>query len=160
MALIILGKSLCSICRKPLMEDDEIVSFPPFAANRRDPLHRFSDAAFHRVCFAAEPLAESAIRRSEEVRAAGGPGDRRCVICGEQIKDPDDYFGTGFLTDDPSNPVFEFNYLQLHRSHFPRWDRATEFRRSVETFIASDLWEGPQIKFDPLPRWVIPTVRP
>jgi hypothetical protein len=35
---------------KVLAKADDIASFPPFVANKRDPLSRFSDAAFHRSC--------------------------------------------------------------------------------------------------------------
>jgi hypothetical protein len=97
---------------------EDLVSFSPFVANCRDPLYQFSDAAFHRTCFQAHPLAREATRRSEEVRAYGAPGQRRCVVCAQEIMDPDDYFGTGFLTEDATNPVFEFNYLHIHKSHF------------------------------------------
>ncbi|NUQ73299.1 MAG: hypothetical protein HUU21_07070 [Polyangiaceae bacterium] len=156
MALVILGKTLCSICRLPLMMDDKIVSFSPFVANRRDPLFQFSDAAFHQACFARNPLAEAALRRSEEVRVRGAPGSRPCEVCGQQIKDPDEYFGVGFLTDDPASPVFGFNYLQFHRTHFSQWERAREFRRLMEAFLSSDGSEGPFITFDPFPHWVVP----
>lgn len=158
MALVILEKTPCSTCGKPLMKGQEIVSFSPFVADQRDPLYRFSDAAFHRACFANEPLAEAAIRRSTEVRTRSGPGNRSCIVCDEQIVDPDEYFGVGFLTDDPSSPVFEFNYLQFHRSHFLQWDRAAEFRRLVEEFLSSSASEGPLIKFDPFPQWVVPAL--
>jgi hypothetical protein len=155
MALFVLGKTPCQICNRPLMKGDSVVSFSPFVANRRDLLYRFSDAAFHKACFEAEPLAEAAIRRSEDVRTRGGPANRRCAVCEQQINDPDDYFGVGFLTDDPGSLAFEFNYLTLHRSHFFQWERATNFRRAMETFLLLDAWEGPLIRFDPLPRWEV-----
>lgn len=156
MALVFLGKTLCPICGIVLQKGEELVSFAPFVANRRDPLFRFSDAAFHRRCFEGEPLAEAALRRSEEVARRGAPRHRPCVVCGEEISVPDDHFGVGFLTEDTTSPVFEFNYLHLHRSHFARWERAAEFRRRIEIFQASDDWEGPTVTFDPLPSWVVP----
>jgi len=156
MALVILGKTPCASCAKPLQQGENTVSFSPFVANRRDALYRFSDAAFHRRCFDQEPLAEEALRRSEEVRARGGPGHRRCMVCGGEIRAPDDHFALGFLTDDEANPVFEFNYLHLHRSHFDRWDRSAVFRRCIEAFQTSEAWEGPMVTFDPLPSWAAP----
>lgn len=156
MASIILGKTPCPICGKPLQTGEDAVSFAPFVANRRDRLYRFSDAAFHRRCFDQDPLAQEALQRSEEVRKRGGPGHRRCVVCGEEILSPEEHFGTGFLTGDEANPVFEFNHLHLHRSHFDRWDRSAEFRRRIEAFQASEAWEGPMVRFDPMPSWVVP----
>ena len=83
----------------------------------------------------------------------GGPGSRQCVVCGEEILDPDDYFGTGYLAPEAS-PVGEFNFLHLHRSHFHAWSRAAEFRKDVSAFMASNEWDGPSIVFDPDPRFI------
>jgi hypothetical protein len=52
--MIIEGKSLCLLCKKPLNKGDKIGGYPAFL-----PLDhkygRFSDAAFHKECFAADP---------------------------------------------------------------------------------------------------------
>jgi hypothetical protein len=160
MALVILGKTVCGICKKTIEGRQDLVSFSPFVANCRDSLYQFSDAAFHRRCFHAHPLAREATCRSKEVRAHGTPGQRRCVVCAQEIIDPDDYFGTGFLIADATNPVFEFNYLHIHRSHFGQWSRAEEFRRRIEGFLSSDAWEGPRLRFDPMPGWVASSSSP
>lgn len=54
MALIILGKTVCFLCGKPLMEGDDMVAFPAFLKNTHE-LGRFSDAALHRMCFERAP---------------------------------------------------------------------------------------------------------
>jgi hypothetical protein len=154
MALVIVGESRCMICNRLLEDEHQVTSLPAFVSNRRDPLFRFNDAAFHRSCFSADPLAGAAAERSANVTRFGGPGYRRCVVCGEEVSDPDDHFGVGFLTDDRTSPVFEFNYLHLHRSHFAQWDRADYFRQRLQAFLASEAWEGPQVSFDASPQWV------
>ena len=76
-----------------------------------------------------------------------------------EVTEPDDCFGTGFLSGDPGNPVAKFNYIHLHRSHFAQWASAGEFRAALESFLASDEWEGPKIEFDPMPKWTRPRER-
>jgi hypothetical protein len=52
MALVLIGKTKCSICEETLMEGDDLVATTHFIADRADPLWRFSDSAMHRKCFA------------------------------------------------------------------------------------------------------------
>lgn len=156
MSVIILGQTRCAICAEILQKGDKIVSFSPFVTNRRDRLYRFSDSAFHRDCFDRDPLAAAASQRSEEVRRRGELGQRRCIVCGEQIVVPDDYFGVGFLTDETTSPLHKFNYFHIHRSHFNEWEHAKDFQSRIEAFQSSEAWEGPMVTFDPLPSWVAP----
>lgn len=153
MALFFSGKTPCAICGKPVHAADDPVLFPPFVQNRRDPLLVFSDAVVHQACLDAHPHGDDALRRVRQILAHTGPGKRRCEVCGEQITDPDDYFGTSYLAPD-SAPVSEFNYIQLHRTHFPQWERADDFRRAVDAYLSSDAWDGPTVVFDPLPRFL------
>lgn len=153
MAIFVAGM-LCVVCREPIQTADECVIFPPFVANRNDPLVVFHDGVVHRACLQDHPLGGDAVRRSNEVVERGAPAARQCAVCLDVITNPDDYFGTGYLADPGSDPVAEFNYLHLHLSHFLRWDRAEEFRHCVEAFISSPHWDGSQVIFDPLPRWV------
>jgi hypothetical protein len=60
MALMIMGKTECLICRQVIEKSEEHVAFPAFLkAGHR--LQRYSDGVFHRRCFDASP-------DSEEVR--------------------------------------------------------------------------------------------
>jgi len=51
MALLIPGKTVCSLCGKPIHVSSEATAFPAFLRSGH-PLGRFSDAAFHTTCFA------------------------------------------------------------------------------------------------------------
>ena len=152
MAVFVPGM-ICPFCRKAISRSDDIIMFPPFVPNRRDPLYLFNDAVLHRACCEDHPLSKKATVCAEEARSHSRPGNRRCIVCNGDILDPDDYFSVGFLTDDSSSPAFAFNNLQLHRSHFLQWDRAAEFRQAVQQRQESEVWEGPKIIFDPMPRW-------
>ena len=51
MALILPGKSECSVCGVVLNEGDDIAATTHFIADPNDPLWRFSDSGVHRSCF-------------------------------------------------------------------------------------------------------------
>jgi hypothetical protein len=117
--------------------------FPHFVGNRKDPLFMFTDAAFHRACFLEHPLRESVERRLEWRKR--WRKERKCFVCGEEVKETEDEYKTQFLTDDPNSPLYEFNYLHFHRAHLLLWPRLAEFRRLVEDSVASGKYEGPPI---------------
>jgi len=51
MAIIIRGKTKCSLCGKVLNDADEIVATQAFIQDRNNPLWRYSDSAMHKPCF-------------------------------------------------------------------------------------------------------------
>jgi len=50
-ALILRGKTECSICGSVIKDEDEIVAATHFIRDPDDPLWRFSDSAMHKACF-------------------------------------------------------------------------------------------------------------
>jgi hypothetical protein len=137
----------CGLCGKPIDATDELGAFSAFVVNRKDPLAVFSDGVFHAACFRQHPLSEKAQHRWEETRARLGPPNRVCIVCGRPINDPDDYFTLGHLTDDPASPVFEFNFLQAHRSHLSMWRRYGTMKPLVEEYQRSGAWDGPRAEW-------------
>jgi hypothetical protein len=153
MALVIRGKTICRICGKVIGKDDEVAAFPAFVGNQKDPFYRFNDGAFHQSCFEALPESEAFNRRYREMLEHSGPGHRACSVCGEQIMNPDDYFGFGFLTDAANDPLSEFNYVHLHRSHIKDWPVLDRAVRLIEELNQSGCWEGSGLK------WVLGVLR-
>ena len=145
MAIVLRGKSKCSICGKVLEEGQEIVMFSPFVSNEMDPLWMFSDAAFHASCFQEHPLAKDALKRSEELMKHTGPGNHTCVVCKEEIKDFDDYFALGHLLSDPAHPLYRYNYLRAHRSHLPQLPELSQLSKLVADLKDSGTWGGPAL---------------
>jgi hypothetical protein len=101
MAVIVLGKTTCGICGKPLLKGEAITNFSPFVMNEADPLHFFSDRAFHERCFAGAPRAAEVRERFNELRARTAPGARKCAVCGQEIRDPDDYLSFAYIATEP-----------------------------------------------------------
>jgi len=152
MAIFVPG-AICRICGARMTRNDEIVAFPPFVPNKRDPLYFFSDGVFHRRCFDNHPLSKQAAAFGSLAEERGLPQNRICIVCGETISNPDDYFSTGYITSDRKSPAFAFNYFQFHRRHFEEWGQASEFRRAIDSLTNSMGWDGPRVAFTPLPAW-------
>ncbi len=66
MALILTGKTKCSICEVVIQESDDIVATTSFIADRNDPLWRFSDSAMHRHCFMAWEYRTTFVKKYNE----------------------------------------------------------------------------------------------
>lgn len=58
MALVLLGKSKCSLCSEVMKEGEELKAFPAFLPYDHR-FGRFSDAAFHKVCFEKDTDAQA-----------------------------------------------------------------------------------------------------
>jgi hypothetical protein len=52
-AIILRGKTECSICSNVIMDGDDIIATSHFIGDEQDSLWRFSDSAMHRSCFLA-----------------------------------------------------------------------------------------------------------
>ena len=66
-ALILFGKTECSLCGNVFMAGDEIVATSHFIADRDDPLWRFSDSAMHRSCFLAWDRREAFVAKFNQL---------------------------------------------------------------------------------------------
>lgn len=139
MALIVRGMS-CALCREPLHDGREIAAMTAFIANQADELYIFNDAAFHRACLESHPLREKALKRYEDVRAFSR-AERICAHCAAPI-DPDHLLAIGHLTDDASDPLFEFNYTVLDERHLLEWDKYSRFEELVGAFQNSSRYLG------------------
>ena len=149
----------CSLCGEAMLDASQVMTFTPFVADRADPLFTFSDAVMHMACFRRHPLSALATRWHDEASLNRLPSARRCAACGEFIVDHDDYFCTGLLASSPSHPLYELNFVHLHRRHAETWQRFAEFKKKLEDAQASGTWKGPRLEFvstQPLcVRWVV-----
>ena len=147
MALIFLEKSSCPICGSVLKTGQEITGFPPFVSNQADPLMLFHDAGFHKDCVLAHALWPTLDRRITEYHKNTGPGNRACFVCREQIIREDEYFGLGHLTDNPTSPLYRFNYAYFHRLHLVGWKELPALIRQLDELDKSGTWKGDGLKW-------------
>jgi hypothetical protein len=129
-----------------MLKGQGLKMLPPFVANEADPLFKFSDGAFHEECFRLDPLSSKVGRRLDEMSERSNPSSRRCLVCSKVINDPDDFFSLGHLTDDPEDPLRQFNFAQFHRSCLPIWSNLTVVRNFAEKQVESGAWKGSAIQ--------------
>lgn len=141
MAILIDGME-CRLCSKPMNPEEETICFSAFVSNANDLLYSFSDACFHAACFLQHPLAEMALARHAEAVERLSPGHRTCAVCSNDITDPDDYFALGYLTSDEAEPVYAYQYLQLHRSHLADWPERLRVLTILQNFRDTKAWGG------------------
>jgi hypothetical protein len=142
MAIVIRGSSLCPLCGNPMLASEDLILFPPFVSNEADPLWKFNDSGFHRICFERDPLSGKAESRWQEARERGKAENRRCLVCGRVILDPEEYFPLGHLADEPKHPLFRFNFAQFHQSCLPRWIDLAQVCWLAERQLESGAWKG------------------
>jgi hypothetical protein len=54
MAIFVAGKSECALCEQVIERREDAVATPAFLRDTH-PLYQYSDAVFHRACFAQSP---------------------------------------------------------------------------------------------------------
>ncbi len=141
MAIVILGQTRCCLCGRLLLEGEDVVSFPPLFYNQRDPAWVLNDAGAHRACMVEHGLADRALRKLQDVENHRGR-PKVCVVCGQSITGPDDYFSTGPLGDGLDDPLYAVSWIEAHLSHLSRWEGTPELVRVLEETWRSPEWEG------------------
>lgn len=150
----------CALCGLPVVSLGEAAIFSPFIADRSDPLFVFSDSVVHVSCLSSHPLSAEARKWHDEATQARSVRERVCAACGQAVLDPDDYFATGLLSRAADDPLFEFNFVCLHRSHADSWPGFDKFRRRMEEAQSDGgKWRGPTLVFGTTPPgslgWVV-----
>jgi hypothetical protein len=132
-----------------MADTSEVIGFPAFIANKKDPLQIFSDGAFHRQCVDRHPLAGALTRRYEAWLASNRPAARICRASGTLITDPDDYIGLGFLVESPVHELYPFNWAHFSRRALQEWPQRDYLLAAIERLATSSEWEGESL------RWLI-----
>ena len=143
MAIFVPGMK-CPLCNNPITREQARRLFPPFVKNSLDPLCLFHDATVHEDCLLRDPRRD-ALEAVMALRARARRLPKTCIVCHEPIGHTKDCFSTEYLTSDPSNALYAYNYINIHRDHLEQWDRWDEFARLATLLQASDAWNGARI---------------
>lgn len=136
--LFLPGQTTCGICSKTIAVMDGAVGVPPFVANELDPLRPFSDAVFHQECLDAHPSGALISRLTGAYKTH--LKERVCWACRRRITDPDQWFGTGYLSSDPQDLAERFNFCQLHADCIRHWPQRPLLRTALERLSESGKW--------------------
>jgi len=120
MAIFIQGMR-CPLCGRPILAGESVKMFKSFVSDPDDPLFVFSDAALHFGCFYNDARASIAEKRYEAFSEANKAEARRCRISGVLIADPDDYLSLGYITDDPREPLYDYNWAHFSKRALRIW---------------------------------------
>lgn len=137
MATYIPGKSTCGIC-EALVGEDELVMCPAFVVDPNDKLAPFHDGIFHDYCYFSSPLVDEVEDILKIRESMWKPENRVCLVCHEKMDNPDNHFGTGYLSGEL--PLKEYNFRMLHKSCIPNWTEAEKFKIAVESIIQTGKW--------------------
>ena len=102
--------------------DGEYTAVPRLTLDTKDPCAKYYDGWVHTRCLGASTPAMADLR-SELLRYFQPPtlADKTCEVCGEVVRDPDDFVGWSVLTRDPTESLFAYNNLRFHRHHVRLW---------------------------------------
>ncbi len=129
-----------------MTDSAEVLGFPAFIANKKDPLHLFSDGVFHRLCIDSHPLSDELACRYEAWRAANRPAARICIASGAPITDPDDYIGLGFLVSSSTHELYPFNWAHFSRRAFNEWPQRSALIAAIEKLPESGEWDRDSVR--------------
>lgn len=146
MAIFVNGMK-CPLCYKVIIEEQDKVMIPALTGNPNNPLFIFSDAVVHKDCFYKHPLAISVEERLKGVYHNALRRHRVCEICNQEIKKPDEYFGTNLLSDQKESPLYQYNYMHFHRNCIKNWKRLDDFKKHIYEAKKNQLIEDSEFSY-------------
>lgn len=139
---IFLEGAVCKICQKPMFAHQKIVSFPPFVSNELDPIWLFNDRSFHSECVDNHAYGQAAQDRLKQAQKLRDDWPPRCFVCNQTITNPDEYFTFGHITDDISDELYSYNYLQCHTGCIRKWPEVRRILLDLEKLNTSGKWNN------------------
>ena len=142
MAIILKGKTTCTLCGNRLEEGQELVSFPPFVANE------FGSAVdilrWRLSCRMLSQTSSLGTQRLDTRRSqnAAALGIRVCIVCKSEITNPDDYLSLGYLVADKTHPLYRYNCAQIHYSCLHKWPTRRLVSEMIRDLSQSGTWRG------------------
>lgn len=139
MALLIRGKTICSLCSRTIDEDDEVFGVPPLISNQLDPLFRYSDGMFHLECANGNPEFEQVgeLIALWEQRSA----NKVSFLSGNPITSPDDFFAFPYLGAE--DQFAELNFRVYSKDDLSEWTELPGIVEKLKELRNSNTWESP-----------------
>ena len=140
--IFIPGKSCCVLCGEVMNSGEDMFMFPPITGNRKDPLFVLNDAGVHKECYHKFPHKGRWEAIWELWNDSKKNGRNICHLCNELIAEPDDHFSLGYLTLDKNNPLYEYNFLTLHKQCIPKIKEVRKLVDLLKDLLIQGDWYG------------------
>jgi len=138
MALIMIGSSICPICKEVLNDSYDITGFSAFVPNAKDALYLFNDAGVHISCINKHPYGSKALAMAEQCHEK--LMQKKCWHSGEIITDYRLHFAVPVLSSEETEPLYSYNCLTLHKNNIRQWADREGFLQTARKFIADGKW--------------------
>ncbi len=141
MSILLLGKSTCPICGLTIKEGDQYYCFPAFVININDELFFFNDDNFHLDCLNRHKLGEVAKKYANLFVERIRPDNRRCLITGEKITDPNDHIFIDYLTSNEEDYLHRFNFVHICKRSLASWELRKRLVEELIKLKSSGKWQ-------------------
>ncbi len=141
MAIVILGKSTCKICKRVINLSDHYYSFPAFVVNKKNLLYFFNDESFHSDCLANHPLGVLAKEYSDLSIKKNAPPNRICMINGNRIQSEKDDIALPLLTIDANDFLYPYNFAHIDKNNLKSWHSRDIVMSQLKALHDSDNWK-------------------
>lgn len=121
---VIFERTTCLLCGRAIRENDEFETVPSIFSGPGDRFFRYNDSAVHTHCFLNDENHREIRELVKAVRTAYA--QKKCRICGNEIKSPDEMIFVPVLSSCEENPLFRFNCTAFHRKCFSLSEAAQE----------------------------------
>ncbi len=141
MAILLLGKTNCTICNNTIYENEEYYSFPSFVINTKDEIYFFNDSSFHCHCLTTMPSSESALQMAELFIKSVKPENRKSIITGKAIIIYKNHVFIDYLTSDKKDFLYKFNFAHVDKTELSIWKQRESLIDHLIKLKSSDNWK-------------------
>jgi hypothetical protein len=141
MSILILGKSICPLCKKAINSGDEFYSFPAFVHNIKDPIYIINDTTCHVDCLEKEAIGKKAVALAELFNNSIKPANRRSVINGNIITEFKDHIFIDYLTSDINSFLYRFNFAHIDKKNLLGWKEKEHLIEELKKLSDTNEWQ-------------------
>ena len=140
------NKSECALCGKTINTHHKYIAFPAFVGNTIDPLFILNDAIVHEKCFESFAYYKE-MQKIQEIMDSVRKRGYTCMVCKEQIINPDELISFGYITYDQEDPLFELNYKFVHKTCIHNREVFFEYIDRLQQLRDVKKWVGTGIQY-------------
>jgi hypothetical protein len=138
MAILILGRSTCGICKKVISDHNGSYSFPAFISNPQSKYNRYNDPSFHRECLLTDADAYPVMELANIFRKSISPKTRVCAIDGKPVGPDEEYIFLEYVTDNELSFLHRHVFSVFRLSNLAGWFQLQSLVKSLDDLKFSE----------------------